>query len=68
MTELTALTASELLSSYAAREVSPVEVTRAVLERIERVDPLINAFCVVDADRAMDHAAQSEERWQQGAP
>ena len=68
MTDLTALTASELLRSYAAREVSPVEVTRAVLERIERVDPLINAFSLVDADRAMDQAAQSEQRWQRGAP
>ena len=68
MTDLTALTANDLLAEYAARTVSPVEVTRAVLDRIARVDPTINAFCLVDEERAMAQAAASADRWHRGEP
>ena len=68
MTDLTALTATELLAAYAALTASPVEATRAVLDRIVRIDPEINAFCLVDEDRAMEQAARSEQRWQRGEP
>ncbi len=36
-----------------SRKVSPLEVTRAVLARIERVNPSVNAYCTVAADRAL---------------
>jgi aspartyl-tRNA(Asn)/glutamyl-tRNA(Gln) amidotransferase subunit A len=46
--------------SIRSREISPVEVTRAVLERIARLDPQLNAFITVTADQAL-HAAHAAE-------
>ncbi len=63
-----ACTATELLDLYRRGEASPVEATTAVLERIERVNPAINAFCLVDADAALASARGSEARWQRGEP
>jgi aspartyl-tRNA(Asn)/glutamyl-tRNA(Gln) amidotransferase subunit A len=66
--DLTQCTATELLALYAARTASPVEVVDAVLDRIERVGPLINAFCLVAGDEALAAAKESERRWRDGAP
>ncbi len=57
------LTAAELLAAYRAGELSPVEATRSVLDRIDRLDGAVNAFCLVDADGALRAARASEERW-----
>ena len=61
------LGAGELLEAYRKHELSPVEVTRAVLERMERLNPELNAFCLV-SDRALDDAKASEERWMAAQP
>ena len=68
MTDLTKCTAVELLALYAAGTASPVEATRAVLERIERVDLTLNAFCHLAPDEALAAAAASEVRWQRKEP
>lgn len=62
--DLTACTATELLALYRSGQASPVEATVAVLERIERLNPLLNAFCLVDGESAMRDARESESRWQ----
>ena len=67
-TDLTQLTATELLDLYRRGETSPVEVTSAVLERIERLNPTLNAFCLVDPDAALASARESEARWERGEP
>ena len=67
-TDLTQCTATELLELYRTGEASPVEATRAVLDRIESLDPTINAFCLVAGDEAMASAAASEVRWRRGEP
>jgi len=61
-------TAAELEMLYRAEKLSPVEATRAALARIERVNPKLNAFMVVDAERALLAAQRSERRWRQHAP
>ena len=61
MTDLTRLTAAELASRIAAREVSSVEVTTAHLERIAAVDGTVRAFLHVDADRAVAAARAVDE-------
>ena len=66
--DLCALSATELLALYRSKKLSPVEVTRAVLERIEKLDPILNAFCLVDRRQAMEKARQSEQRWRKGSP
>ena len=62
------LPAAELTTLYRQRKLSPVEVTQAVLARIEAVDPLVNAFCIVDAEAALAAARASEARWVKGEP
>src|SRR6266850_4971948 len=68
MTQIQSLTAAELLRLYRKREMSPVEATRDQLDRIERFQPAINAFIIVDRDGALKAAKASEARWLQGEP
>lgn len=63
-TDLTQCTAHELLQLYRSGQASPVEATQAVLSRIERLNPRLNAYCLVDAEQALAAARASEARWQ----
>jgi aspartyl-tRNA(Asn)/glutamyl-tRNA(Gln) amidotransferase subunit A len=67
MSELWALTASELLEGFRKKTLSPVEVTQAVLARIEQLNPKLNAFCLV-SESALEEAKASEARWTAGQP
>jgi aspartyl-tRNA(Asn)/glutamyl-tRNA(Gln) amidotransferase subunit A len=55
-----------LLDLYRSRALSPVEVTRHLLDRIDALQPKINAFCIVDHDGALAAARESERRWHRG--
>jgi len=68
MADLPFLSVSELLTGYARRRFSPVEVARACLARIEARNPVFNAYCLVDAEAALAQARASEARWMAGAP
>jgi len=61
MTELHWMTASEAAKAFAAKTLSPVEMMTALLQRVEALDPKLNAFIRLDGDAAMD-AARSAER------
>ena len=50
------------------KEVSPVEVTEAILARIEALDPRLNAFCLVAADQARAAARDAEVAVMKGEP
>ena len=67
MSDLCSLTAVQLLEKYVRRELSPVEVTKAVLARIEKLNPKLNAFCLV-SEKSLDDAKASEARWMAGQP
>src|SRR5438045_3205967 len=60
--------ATDLVALYAARRLSPVEATNAALAAIERHNPVLNAYCLVDGPRALEAARLSEARWMRGAP
>lgn len=62
------LSATQLVAAYRSRSLSPVEVVRATLERIADLDPVYNAFCVLDEEGALRDARASELRWQRGTP
>lgn len=62
------LSAVELVEHYRQRKLSPLDVTRSILDRIKRLDPHINAFALLDADAALASAAESEKRWHRGEP
>src|SRR5258708_16333049 len=60
--------AAALSTSYARGALSPLEVTRAALERIARWEPKINAMYRVGADGALAAARAAEARWRAGKP
>ena len=60
--------ATELARLIRTKALSPVEATRAVLERIERVNPVVNAFCSLTADAALAAAREAERAVTSGAP
>jgi aspartyl-tRNA(Asn)/glutamyl-tRNA(Gln) amidotransferase subunit A len=62
------LTAIELLAAYRTGDLSPAEACDAVLARIAEVDPVLNAFQLVDAARARSAASASTDRWLRGEP
>lgn len=66
--EIAYASASRLLALYRAGTLSPVEATRSILARIARLDPKVNAFCLVDEEAALAAARASEARWRAGAP
>lgn len=61
-TDLCFTPATDLAGLIRSREVSPVEIAEAVLERIERINPRINAFMTVTADLAREQAKAAEAR------
>lgn len=61
-------TATQLLALYRSGQASPSEATQAVLARIERLNPKLNAYCLIDAASATAAAAASTQRWQRGEP
>ena len=62
------LSATELLAAYRAKRLSPVEATRAVLSRVEALNPVLNCFCFLDPESALANARESEARWMKGEP
>jgi aspartyl-tRNA(Asn)/glutamyl-tRNA(Gln) amidotransferase subunit A len=66
--DLCQMSAIALLAAYADGSLSPVEVTQAVLEQINRHNDTFNAFCLVDQEGALAAAKASEQRWRNGAP
>ena len=60
MTELHWLGAAEAASAIANRELSPVELMKALLDRIAALDPKLNAFIRLDGDAAMEAAKAAE--------
>lgn len=66
--EIAWLGADELTKAYRDRDLSPVDVTRAILDRIDALNPQINAYCLVDHEAALADARASEARWQRGEP
>ncbi|GIW41353.1 MAG: amidase [Candidatus Binatia bacterium] len=64
--ELCALTVEEAAPLLRSREISPVELTRAVLDRIEELDPKLNAFTTVCREEAERRAAEAEREIRSG--
>ena len=65
-TELTSLALSEAAGLVRNKSVSPVELTRACLERIAQLNPGLNAFITITADSALEEARRAEAEIQRG--
>jgi len=68
MREIARMSAQEMAAAYRAGSLSPVEAAKDALSRIDRFEPAVNAFVLVDAEGALAAAAASERRWRAGAP
>jgi Asp-tRNA(Asn)/Glu-tRNA(Gln) amidotransferase A subunit family amidase len=60
--------ATELAALIRTRKLSPVEVTTAILARIEQFNPKVNAYCTVVAEAALTQARQAEAELTRGQP
>jgi aspartyl-tRNA(Asn)/glutamyl-tRNA(Gln) amidotransferase subunit A len=58
--------ATEALRLFRSRELSPVELVSAVIERAEAVEPSVNAFTDTFYDEALDAARAAEKRYLAG--
>ena len=59
-------TITELAPLIESGELSPVDLTKVQLERIEAVDPKIRSYATVTADLAMEKAKQAEQEISEG--
>ena len=59
-TDLHFLSIAEAARLIERRQLSPVELTRAFLDRIAAIDPQLNAYLLVTAERALDQARTAE--------
>ncbi|HNY27927.1 MAG TPA: Asp-tRNA(Asn)/Glu-tRNA(Gln) amidotransferase subunit GatA, partial [Candidatus Sumerlaeota bacterium] len=62
MSEPYSWTVHEASAKLRAREISSVELTRSVLDRIASVEPRVRAYVTVDGDRALEMARAADER------
>jgi aspartyl-tRNA(Asn)/glutamyl-tRNA(Gln) amidotransferase subunit A len=62
------LTIADAARLIAAKKLSPVELAKTHLERIGRLDPQLNAFLMVTAERALADAKAAEARQMSGSP
>lgn len=67
-TDLGLMDAGRLTERFKSGDASPLEATRAALERIERFNDKVNAYTYVDRDGAEAAAKASARRWGQGKP
>jgi len=65
-TDLCYMSAIELLDLYDMKTISPVDVTKAVFDRIHVVNEEVNAFSLLTEETAMQAARESEARWSKG--
>jgi len=59
-TDLCFISAKKLASTYRQKKLSPVEVINAILARIEKLNPRLNAYCLILAEEARKEAKKAE--------
>jgi aspartyl-tRNA(Asn)/glutamyl-tRNA(Gln) amidotransferase subunit A len=64
--DLAGLSITEAAALVHRRQVSPLDLTRACLDRIDRLNPRINAFITVTATEALSQAREAEVEIRQG--
>ena len=59
---------TELVAAFRAKSVTPTQAMRAALDRISAHDDRVNGICYLDEEGALAAAAESDARWERGAP
>src|SRR5690606_21674081 len=60
LTDLPFATMTELGEAYRSRKLSPVEVTKVMLERIEKLDSRLHSYVTVTPEIALEQAKKAE--------
>ena len=66
--DLAFMSVADLSGAIRTKRVSPVEVVGAVLDRIERLNPRLNAYCLVTGESARQEAREAEAAVMRGDP
>jgi aspartyl-tRNA(Asn)/glutamyl-tRNA(Gln) amidotransferase subunit A len=66
MNEIPYFSLTELARAYRDRSLSPVEVYRTLLDRIQQIDPVLKAFIRLTPERALAEAERAEQAWRSG--
>ena len=56
----------ELAAAIREKKISPIELTKALLARIEKVNPRLNAFVTIPSEQALCSAAKAEDAVMRG--
>ena len=64
--ELSALTIHQLSEKLASGEITSVDITRSVLERIDQVEDKVGAFITLDRESALAQASEADRSRQKG--
>ncbi len=67
MTDWFKVSATDLADAYRARKASPVQVLHSCLDRLDAVNPVLNAVIAMDRTAALAAAQASERRWLDGS-
>ena len=59
--EITGLSLCDVADAIRSRKLSATEVMEATLARIERLQPIVNAFILLEGNRAMEAAQVADE-------
>lgn len=65
--DLCYLTATRAIELFKAKQLSPVELMEAVIERAEDVQPTVNAYTDTYYEDALKQAREAEEKYARGA-
>jgi aspartyl-tRNA(Asn)/glutamyl-tRNA(Gln) amidotransferase subunit A len=66
MNDLTSLTLTETLEKLKNGDITSLELTRAYLDRIEKLDPVIKAYITVTPERALEDARKADALREEG--
>ncbi len=60
------MSAYEMREKISNQEISSVEITESIIERIEKVNPIVNAYCTTTFDLARKMANEADKRVKTG--
>jgi len=64
--EICFMSACDMAEKIKSQEISSVEITEAIIERIEKINPIINAYCTTTFDIAREMAEIADKRVKNG--